>query len=269
MKTRIITAGIGIVFAVLVLVFGEMNSIVVCIVISLLTALMCYELLSAKHLEKDLKFVLPSCLFALLNPFLSYSPLKYLPIFLYFVAVAIIFIRFHDKIDFNDIIFSIAGTLIITVSMSLFAFYACSENEHTAFKCVIVLVVPWLADSGAYFVGNAIGKKKLCPEISPKKTVEGAAGGLVTGALGALLTGFIFLLIYGYDNFHPNFLALAILGLVNAVVSILGDLFFSLIKRNTGIKDYGSILPGHGGMLDRFDSVFFCIPFAVFMSQFF
>lgn len=266
LKKRLITAGIGIVFALAVLFVGEMNSIVNNIVISLISGLMCYEFLSARDLHKDNKYVLLCCAFGVLNPLLSYSTVKYLPIFLFLAGMTAVFIRFYDTIDLFDIVFALAGTMMITILMSLFADFACSANEHTAFKCVLVLAIPWLADSGAYFAGNAFGKKKLCPSISPNKTVEGAIGGVLTGIAGSVIIGLLFMLIY--KGFFPNIMVLIVIGVINSAVSILGDLFFSLVKRHTGIKDYGSILPGHGGMLDRFDSVLFTIPFTVMMAAF-
>lgn len=269
LKSRLITAGIGIVFAVTVLIFAEMNSWVAVVVISLISSLMCYEYLSSKGLEKNIIFLIPSCAFGFLSPLLSFTFLRFLPLFVYFVAVTAVFLAKHKTLDLGDAFFALAGTFIITMPMTIFASSTCGDNYHTAFRIVLVLATPWLSDSGAYFVGRSLGKRKLCPSISPNKTVEGAAGGLLAGGISAVIVGLVFLLLYRGDaGFHPNFLILAILGMVVSVTSILGDLFFSLIKRYTGIKDYGSILPGHGGMLDRFDSVLFCIPFTAFMLQF-
>ena len=104
----------------------------------------------------------------------------------------------------------------------------------------------------AYLVGSAIGKHKLIPEISPKKTVEGAIGGIVFTALACLLYGFI---LEKFFALSVNYLFLAVIGVILSVVSQLGDLFASMIKREYGVKDYGNIFPGHGGIMDRFDSV--------------
>lgn len=117
------------------------------------------------------------------------------------------------------------------------------------------------------FIGASFGKHKLCPKISPKKTVEGAIGGILFCDLTAIIIGLIFHFCVMPDA-NINFWALILLGVIDAPVSILGDLSFSLIKRNYGIKDYGSIFPGHGGMLDRFDSVIFTAPVLVAINQF-
>ena len=118
---------------------------------------------------------------------------------------------------------------------------------------LLVFVGAWVTDTFAYFTGMLFGKHKLIPEISPKKTVEGAIGGTVF-CIGAFL---LYGLVVGklFSITIPNYLSLALFGLVAAVVSQLGDLIASLIKREHGIKDYGKLFPGHGGVLDRFDSI--------------
>ena len=128
--------------------------------------------------------------------------------------------------------------------------------------------VAWLNDIFAYFSGYFFGKKKLCPEISPKKTVEGAIGGV----LGTMVFGVVVTLIYSIaanrmeaftrTNIGVSmYVIIALLACVAAVLGIYGDLFASVVKRQCGIKDYGTIFPGHGGILDRFDSVMFIAPF--------
>jgi phosphatidate cytidylyltransferase len=105
----------------------------------------------------------------------------------------------------------------------------------------------------AYVVGSLIGKHKLIPEISPKKTVEGAIGGVVGAIIAFLLFGLI--LDLAVEGMEVRYLVLAIYAAILAVVSQLGDLIASLIKREHGVKDYGNLLPGHGGIMDRFDSI--------------
>ena len=117
----------------------------------------------------------------------------------------------------------------------------------------------WANDSFAYLVGSKFGKHKLAPVVSPKKTVEGAVGGVVGGAVLVLIAAVI--MNRTLDLEMPLWSAV-VLGAVGAVLGEIGDLSFSVIKRQTGIKDYGHIFPGHGGVLDRFDSVLFVAPFA-------
>ena len=122
---------------------------------------------------------------------------------------------------------------------------------------LLPLLVPFLCDSVAMFSGMLFGKHKLAPDISPKKTREGSIGGVVGGTLATLLYGWIITLVLPVE---ANYLYLAVYGLIGSVVSQMGDLSFSYVKRQNKIKDFGSIFPGHGGVLDRFDSVIFCAP---------
>lgn len=118
---------------------------------------------------------------------------------------------------------------------------------------MLIFVGAWMTDIFAYFVGRFFGKHKLIPEISPKKTIEGSIGGIVFCSLSFVLYGFI--LSYFTKISLISYIVLAIVGVIISVVSQIGDLTMSQIKRQFGVKDYGKILPGHGGMLDRFDSI--------------
>lgn len=118
----------------------------------------------------------------------------------------------------------------------------------------LVFVIPWLSDTGAYFTGRFFGKHKLCPVISPKKTVEGLIGGIVTSVAASALTGYLYSLLCGHAV-ALNWPSLLIVSAVCAPLSVCGDLFASVIKRRYGVKDYGKFMPGHGGVMDRFDSV--------------
>ena len=266
MKTRLITAGVAIVVFLAVLFFGEMNSVVITIAISIANAIICMEYLSAKKLNKNLKIMIPCLLASLLIPALSYTQLRYIPYYLFALTLAIIAVVFHETTKLEDIIFAFAGVLLMSVSMAAFAIRSCAANRYPSFWVLMIVGIPWVCDSTAYFVGSAVGKHKLCPVISPKKTVEGAIGGVIGGAIAPLLLALICQLTYG--NVTINYAILPVIGLLNSVISIFGDLLFSVIKRSCGIKDYGSIMPGHGGLLDRFDSVVLCTPVIFIISQF-
>ncbi len=122
---------------------------------------------------------------------------------------------------------------------------------------LIPLVAAFSSDSLALFAGMALGRHKLAPLVSPKKTVEGSVGGLIGGMLGMVIFRIVFFLC---TEVQLNILWCVLLGLLGAVMGQLGDLVFSAVKREFGIKDYGRLLPGHGGVLDRFDSVIFAAP---------
>ena len=131
------------------------------------------------------------------------------------------------------------------------------------------LVIPWVADAGAYFAGSLLGKHKLCPKISPKKTVEGALGGILAGVVGAVILAVVFQSFVFGSVWQVQYLLLVIMALAGGVVSIIGDLSFSSIKRSCKVKDYGSVIPGHGGILDRCDSVIFTAPFIMLFIEYF
>ena len=122
---------------------------------------------------------------------------------------------------------------------------------------LLPVIAAFITDAGAYFTGVFLGKHKAFPDVSPKKTVEGFIGGLVIGTAAMFIYGIIIVL---NTRHRVDFWALILYGFVGAVVTELGDLAFSLIKREYEIKDYGRIFPGHGGMLDRFDSMVFAAP---------
>ena len=119
------------------------------------------------------------------------------------------------------------------------------------------LAISFGSDTFALFAGMLCGKHKLAPKVSPKKTVEGAVGGVVGATLLMLLVVF---LLNRYAAVSIHYAGAAVMGALGAVIGQIGDLSFSIIKRQTGIKDYGHIFPGHGGVLDRFDSVIFVAP---------
>ncbi|MDD6213848.1 MAG: phosphatidate cytidylyltransferase [Firmicutes bacterium] len=133
---------------------------------------------------------------------------------------------------------------------------------------ILPFVCAWLTDTGAYFIGSFYGKHKLVPEISPKKTVEGALGGIVFSVIGCIV--FYLVLCATSSNYSVSDTILtaefAFVGFAGSIISQLGDLIASCIKRDCNKKDYGSILPGHGGILDRFDSVIFVTPFIYYAA---
>ena len=124
---------------------------------------------------------------------------------------------------------------------------------------LIPFILAFLSDSGAYFAGCFFGKHKLAPVISPKKTVEGVVGGVLAAMLSMVIYCVILQLGFG---FTVNYLYALIYGLLGSLAAVFGDLAFSAIKRQTGIKDYGNLFPGHGGILDRFDSMTVVAPLA-------
>lgn len=258
LKPRLITAAIGIPSIILVLLLGEFIPWTISIVFSILCVIMTIEVLSARKLHNDIAIVISCVLFAFVFPLLITTQYKLIPVYAFALAMLLILIVKNQKITFADISFVFTCISLIVFGMCSMLLTSNYLGGKISFVFCLCVGVAWISDCGAYFAGVLLGKHKLCPSISPNKTVEGFFGGLLLGLLSGVVIGGAFMLIY--RDFAVNFIALIILGLLGSLVSVLGDLTFSLIKRSCGIKDYGSIFPGHGGFLDRADSVIFVAP---------
>ena len=265
LKPRLLTAVIGIPSLVVLLLLAEIWNPVVAIIVALATSFMTGEYLNANKLLKSLSVSIPCLLFSLLMPFLINTAYIYLTLVLYLLVMFIVMIANHKRISYSELAYSVTGTLLISLGMSAISLI-CSGGTGISFYFVTIFALPWMADAGGFFIGASMGKHKLCPSISPKKTVEGAVGGVVFCVISAVVVGLLFRYLITPD-ISINFAALILLGFIDAPISIIGDLSFSLIKRRYNIKDYSSIFPGHGGMLDRCDSIIFTAPIIVLVNQ--
>lgn len=155
----------------------------------------------------------------------------------------------------NDFTFDDAGVFLLAALYIGTGFHYFLATAETGFFMVLfVLLIVWGSDTGAYLVGMRFGKRKLAPLISPNKSVEGAVGGILFAALVAVLYGQF------YNPYAFSFRTLLLMGVILSLVGQLGDLTESAYKRYFGVKDSGTLLPGHGGILDRFDSMLFVMP---------
>lgn len=161
---------------------------------------------------------------------------------------------FTRKSNINGIVHTIFAFTYVSFLLSHMLFI--NDLQNSAVLIWLPFITAWFTDTAAYFTGITIGKHKLCPAISPKKTIEGAVGGIV----GSILLTTVFGIIV--RNYHSGIAIqdFIIIGLLCGIVSQLGDLAASYIKRNTNLKDFGNLIPGHGGILDRFDSILFTMP---------
>lgn len=171
------------------------------------------------------------------------------------MMVCFVIMIIQNKARITDLGVTLVGIVYIPVIFSMLLIMY--NREMGPFMVWLVFVVAWLGDTFAYFIGISLGRHKLCPSISPKKSVEGAIGGLFGSVLGSATFGYIVWRLYGLDLGAANLAAVAFIGGISAQ---LGDLTASIIKRYAGVKDFGEIMPGHGGILDRFDSILFTIP---------
>ncbi|MCI9264040.1 MAG: phosphatidate cytidylyltransferase [Oscillospiraceae bacterium] len=238
------------------------------IAISLLSMIALHEVLWSTGFVKNLWISGLSIVLSGLVPFWIYigggmnSALA--GIFVYFVVMFLIAISSHYTVTLEKMGGSFFFAVLIPYFLS--SFVRLSNMELGGFLILLPLVVSFASDAFALFAGMAFGRHKLAPALSPKKTVEGALGGLTAAVVFCMLYGLI--LEKGFQV-EANYLLLALYGLLGSLVAQLGDLSFSYIKRQYGLKDFGNIFPGHGGVLDRFDSVIFCAPLIELLISYF
>ena len=262
MKQRLTSAAIGL--AVLAVVLYFFDTLLVNLLAALICALAVMELLHAAGLTRYRTLTAVSIAFSAFLIFVNAGPL--LELFapcccLYAVFCFCYLLAHHDRMDARDLSYSLMMTLLVTVSFyCLVTIRDRSSAQLGVFYLVMVFGSAWWSDAGGYFVGTFFGKHKLCPAISPKKTVEGAVGGTIAGMLAAMVIGFIIDL-----HWYQALIA----GLLITAFAQIGDLAESLIKRDAGVKDSGNALPGHGGFLDRADSYLFSTPIAYFYFKYF
>ena len=179
-----------------------------------------------------------------------------------FVFVFVLFfaeITSKQKIGTNGIFAAFFGAYVFPILISLLVPILNLDNGRNL--VLIPFISAWCSDAGAYFIGSKFGKHKLAPSISPKKSIEGAFGGVAGGILGMLIYG----IILHFCKTDVPWLIFVFMGVLGSVFGLLGDLFLSYIKRDCKIKDFGNFLPGHGGVLDRFDSVLFVVPVCYYL----
>ncbi len=264
MKTRIISAAVAI--ALLVAVMCVHNTVIFNIAFALIGSLMVYELFGAYNEKKRVGFlaisIIITAVLAIMPRFLDYKSNFgiYILCVLAYICISIsILLSEHKTLEIGRFATICGYTVLIAGMVFSISVIEVADPAMGLENLVVTFCGAWLADTGAYFVGTFLGKHKLCPEISPKKTVEGLVGGIVSNALFMMLAGYI-LSVLG-KGLVVNYGLLAVLGIVNAALGTIGDLTASLMKRECGIKDFGKIMPGHGGALDRFDSMVFVAPF--------
>ncbi len=270
MKTRVIT-GIGILVVAVLLVVLAPFTPVFCIGMSVLAVMASFELLRVFGIHKDWHISAPSYLLAATLPFAAYFVTDETRVKFILIEAAIIFIYLvyllgaavfsHKKIKFvlvAAVFMALVYVIVSFTSLSLLMYV-----NKGLFYFGVIIISSWGCDAGAYFIGCKFGKHKLIPDVSPNKSVEGAIGGVLVSIVLNVLYGFV---VSSLGGAKVEYLSLALLGLVLSIVAMVGDLIASLIKREYGIKDYSNLLPGHGGIVDRFDSVFPIATFLLMMS---
>lgn len=271
MKIRVISSLIGLV--VLILILMLFNTIVLNIAVSLISLIAVFELLFATGCYKHRIFFFLSMTFSAFVPFFSVRFIAenlVLICYVYVLAVLMLLLKTHDRLHVEQVAVGVMCSLLVPFSLTTLVYQRDSHGITLGiFYVLISLGSAWLSDTGAYFAGRAFGRRKLAPNISPKKTVEGAIGGAVFAACSMLLVAWLYSLLAKWAGYaiDVHYLKLLCIMPLLTAVSIVGDLSASVIKRQFGVKDFGSIMPGHGGVMDRFDSALTVAPLVYLIGQ--
>lgn len=269
MKQRMITVVYGISLLLIILLFYK--TIILNVAVAAVTVLAVYELFAATKNTSHTGLFVICCIYAAAAPFFRFfntSEFGIVASFIFLAAIFAVLLANHAKLRVDQAAICFMMTLLSSLSFSCIVYlrdeYIKNETlkDIALFYIVIVFVSAWITDAGGYIFGRLFGRHKLSPVVSPKKTVEGAVGGVASAIISLIVSALIYnayLQRFGY-NARFNYISMIILALLCSLLSILGDLSASVIKRQNGIKDFGNIFPGHGGVLDRFDSILFVAP---------
>lgn len=257
MLKRIITSIVAVIILIPVLIFSDI--VIFPIAVAIISIISAYEMAKCMGFDKKLYITLPIYCFSVAAPFLmrylfdfvQFSMVAFIFSIVYLLYLFIIIITSHGKITFNDAtaFFAVEAYILIALNSII---YIRDFEESGKYLYLLIFIGAWITDIFAYFTGVFIGKHKLIEDVSPKKTIEGSIGGIFFCSLCYVIFGII---VGHFFNREVNLIMLGISGVLISVISQIGDLIMSVIKRHYKIKDYGKFFPGHGGMLDRFDSI--------------
>ena len=256
MKTRILAAAVLV--PLLLIILLALPKIVTTIVFALMMAISAYELLSRTGLVRHVRLVIWSALMAVAVSLWSYFDAVHdyavIGILLFMIALFGEMMSDLVKVCFDMLAMCMVAGLVIPYLLT--SLIRILDLKLGRYLILVPFAVAFLSDAGAYFVGLRFGKHKLAPVVSPNKTIEGVLGGLATSMIGMLIYGVVLQLL----SFQVNYGLALLYGLLGSAAAPFGDLCFSIIKRQPAIKDYGNLIPGHGGVLDRFDSLMTVAP---------
>ena len=257
MKTRVISAAV--LLPLLILILFAAPKVLTAVLFAAASAVAAYELLfGTGFVRRPFPLLVTAVTAALvsLNSYFQVSNIWVkLGVLLFWVLLFAEMMRCNMSLLFSDAAVCFAAGLLIPYLLT--GLVRIHNTEFGRWFVVVPFVLAFMSDTGAYFTGRAFGKHKLAPSISPKKTIEGVVGGVIGAMIGMLAFTFILQIFF---DFRVNYLYALIYGAVGSGAAVFGDLCFSVIKRQTGIKDYGKLIPGHGGILDRFDSMIVVAP---------
>ncbi|MCR5101002.1 MAG: phosphatidate cytidylyltransferase [Butyrivibrio sp.] len=267
MKTRVIS---GIVIALLLVVFMMAGGYPLGIILLLLSLSAYYELTRAFGEKKESdKSIDAMQIWGYIVIFIHYLFIMWkqtmdtyiFSVMLAFFGIMIIYVIKFPKYKVSVALYSVFSFVYAPIMLSFI--YMLRIMENGKFLAWLPFVA-WICDTCAYFAGRTLGKHKMTPVLSPKKTIEGAIGGIIGSVVAGAIYGLIYANVYGKEK--GIIIAFVIITFVASIISQIGDLTASGIKREHNIKDYGNLIPGHGGIMDRFDSVIFVAPMIYFLA---
>ena len=257
MKQRVISGAVLVVILAITLYFG---GIVTCGLMALVSLVGNMELLRVYKKTPGIVCYLATVLYYIaiyLDRMDIIVPMMVVYLLVMLAVYVLTFPTYSDK----QIMAAFMDFFYVSVMLSFV--YLIRNMEHGLVLVLLIFVSSWINDTCAYFVGRALGKHKMAPVLSPKKSIEGLIGGIVGAGVFGAVFGILFDKYVDTMNYAP--LLFAVVGAVGALPAVIGDLAASAIKRNNDIKDYGKLIPGHGGILDRFDSIIFTAPIIYYL----
>ena len=260
-RARLISGIILLAITIAVVVLGGNILFAVLLVISLIGLSELYKIVKIdRALPGLLGYV--ACLGYYVLLFFGLDDYKLFLFICFLMLLMVIYVFLFPKFTTEQITVSFFGLFYVSIMLSFI--YQVRILEGGLWIVWLIFIGAWGSDTCAYCVGVLFGKHKLSPKLSPKKSIEGSIGGIV----GAALIGLIYASIFRehITGIHNPQLAFTIIGAASSVISQIGDLAASAIKRNHDIKDYGTLIPGHGGILDRFDSIIFTAPIVYYLT---
>lgn len=258
MKTRIISALVAAALFAVVLFLNIYTSVPLIVGACIVSAIAVFEVLYNTGVNTYLPMVVTSVAYAALVPlaFTGYISREFIVIST--IAVACVAFSFgvfaHTKVSVEQCIMTYALAMAVSYAFGTLLEILSTKGKTGLLHTLLLCGFAWGTDTGAYFIGVFFGKHKLAPEISPKKTIEGCIGGI------AFCMIFTFIITFAFRQNIKFALLLTVLSPIFSIAGMIGDLSASLLKRAYGVKDYGKIMPGHGGIMDRFDSILFISP---------
>ena len=263
-KTRLLSGIVLVILALIVIVTGGYVTLFSLLGISLVGM---YELYRVFKLEKTplamISYAMAVLFYARQILPVALDPMMLVMFFL--IMLMFVYVFTYPKYEAKDVMAIFFGMFYVAVMLSYV--YQIRVLENGVFLAFLIFICSWGCDTCAYCVGVLFGKHKMAPVLSPKKSIEGAVGGVVGTALLTVIYCSVFKAQMGLDT--RAIVVLAVISAIAALISMVGDLTASAIKRNYDIKDYGNLIPGHGGIMDRFDSMMITAPIIYYLAVYF